>query len=356
MRRYMLACVVPWLAALAGCGASNGELLLQGTTMGSAWTVKIAGPVRVDQRVLHAGIQAQFDAVDRALSTYRRDSALSRFNAAPHADWQPLDRELVTVLQLALTLSLLSDGAYDVTVAPLVDLWGFGPAPARDAPPDERAVEAARVRVGWRLIELDAEHQRARRPPGVMVDLSSLGKGRGVDRVADWLEAQGVHGYLIDLSGKLRASGFNGRGRLWQVGVELPGADDPQGDSHSVAVMHLSVEAVATAGDYRRYFERDGRRYSHLIDPRSGYPVDHGTTSATVRAPNCLTADAWATLLMVMRPERALSLAEAHGLAALLLVREQKGLDIRATRNWHGLTLPPAPALQTSHRRKSHEA
>lgn len=314
---------------LVACGAPAPQAtLLSGTTMGSVWTVKVAGPLPMEPDALRNGVQAQFDTVDAALSTWRADSALSRFNAAAHADWQTLDAELFEVLDYALQLARISDGAYDITVGPLVDLWGFGPDPARSTAPSAEAIARARAQVGWHRIELDRQGRRARRAAGVRIDLSSLGKGRGVDRVAAWLESQGVHHYLIDLSGKLRAAGGNERGEPWRVAVEKPEADDPSGRPNITdAVIALQDEAVATAGDYRRYFESGGAHYSHLIDPASGMPVDHGTVSATALAADCMSADAWATLLVLMPHQAAQDLAARHGIPALLIVRD--GQDVR---------------------------
>ena len=201
------------LAACAGQPAQHaGETLISGQTMGSAWTVKLAGPLPASAEVLRAGAQARFDAVNLALSTYRADSALSRFNADDSGEWVDIDAELGEVLAYALSLAEASGGAYDVTVGPLVNLWGFGPDPATNQVPDAAAIEAARANVGWRGVVVDLENHRARKRPGMRVDLSSLGKGRGVDRVAEYLDAQGVTNYLIDLSGKLRARGRNARG------------------------------------------------------------------------------------------------------------------------------------------------
>lgn len=330
---------MPGLAAaallLAGCAATRPPTLLAGETMGSAWTVKIAGPLPMPDGQLRAGVQSRFDAVNLALSTWRKDSALSRFNAVDSGEWVDLDPELAAVLDYALSLSDRSGGAYDVTIAPLVDLWGFGPDPATGQVPDASAIDAARARVGWRKVEVDLARNRARKQPGVRVDLSSLGKGRGVDRVAEYLDGVGVTNYLIDLSGKLRARGRNPRGESWQVAVEQPAADDPSGAPRTVpAVVALHDASIATAGDYRRYFETGGRHYSHIIDPRSGRPVEHATLSATALGGNCMQADALATVLMVMEPDAALRLAEAERIRALLISRDSQGYRLRHSTGW----------------------
>ncbi len=317
----MRALFVAASLTLAGCAIQPApETLLSGETMGSAWTVKIAGRLPASADELRAGAQARFDAVNLALSTYRADSALSRFNDNQSAEWLAIDAELCEVLAYALSLAKASDGAYDVTVGPLVDLWGFGPEPATQQVPDSAAIEAARERVGFHKVEVDVTGRRARKPPGVRIDLSSLGKGRGVDRVAQFLDGHGVTNYLIDLSGKLRARGRNAHGEPWRVAVEQPTADATStAPSLAPQIIELRDRSVATAGDYRRFFETSGRHYSHIIDPRTGWPVTHGTASATAIAPDCMQADALATVLMVMPPGEAMQLANQLQLPALLI-------------------------------------
>jgi thiamine biosynthesis lipoprotein len=294
--------------------------------MGSVWTVKVQGILPAPAEELRAGIQAQFDAVNQALSTWRADSALSRFNQDDSGEWREIDPELAAVMAYALTLAEASDGAYDITVGPLVNLWGFGPDPATHRAPDAQAIDLARARVGWRKVEVDEARHRARKQAGVRVDLSSLGKGRGVDRVAEYLDAAGVFNYLIDLSGKLRARGHNAAGNAWRVAVELPVADaGTESATGEPEVVTLRDASVATAGDYRRFFETNGRHYSHIIDPRTGEPVTHRTVSATALDTGCMQADAWATVFMVMTPEKALALADARNLEALLIERNPPG-------------------------------
>ncbi|HEU4778958.1 MAG TPA: FAD:protein FMN transferase [Steroidobacteraceae bacterium] len=315
----------------------SAETLISGETMGSAWTVKLAGALPIPAEELRAGVQSQFDTVNLALSTYRADSALSRFNDDDRGEWVGVDPELGEVLEYALSLAERSDGAYDVTVGPLVNLWGFGPERATRQVPDAAAIDAARARVGWRGVEVDLANSRARKRPGMRVDLSSLGKGRGVDRVANYLDSRGVANYLIDLSGKLRARGRNARGQPWRVAVEHPSADvSSAAPSIEPAIIELHGESVATAGDYRRFFESGGRHYSHIIDPRTGFPVAHNTVSATVIASDCMQADALATVLMVMPPMEALALANALRLRALLIGQADGKYRVRRTAGWPG--------------------
>jgi thiamine biosynthesis lipoprotein len=325
----------PILAAacllLAGCQTAPPETLLQGETMGSVWSVKIAGALPLPAGLLQAGAQEQFEAVDQALSTYRPTSDLSRFNANDTGGWVSIDAQLGAVMSYALSLAQRSGGAYDVTVGQLVNLWGFGPDPARNRVPDRAAIDAARAHVGWRKVEVDDSMTSARKEAGVRVDLSSLGKGRGVDRVADYLDSVGISNYLIDLSGKLRARGRNGAGRFWRVAVEQPGADNTTAAAPASIALHDA--SVATAGDYRRYFEVDGRHFSHIIDPHTGSPVTHATVSATAMGETCMEADALATMLMVMEPDAALRLADDARIPALLIQRGA-GYELRPSAAW----------------------
>lgn len=333
-----VACMAGVMLLAAACGGrAPPQVLLAGQTMGSDWTVRLPGPLPVPAETLRRGIQQQFDAVDAALSSWREDSALSRFN--DHADdhWQVLDTEFAAVLRHALELGRQSGGAYDVTVAPLVDLWGFGPVTSpRGQVPTDAAIASAMRSVGWQRVEVSADGMRARRPVGVRVDLSSLGKGRGVDCVASYLLSRGIDDFLIDLSGELRAQGRNPRGGPWRVAVEQPGPDEVSTGEGRVATRALALhdEAVATSGTYRRYFLADGRGYSHVIDPRTGRPTQPGVVSATVVAADAMQADALATLLTVLSPREAMGFAEAHQVAALLFVEQDGIMQAQASTRW----------------------
>jgi FAD:protein FMN transferase len=330
-----LLCAGLLVAGAAPGKQPAGETLLAGETMGSAWTVKIAGPLPRPADEIRAGIQERFELVNQALSTYRKDSALSRFNDDDRGDWVDIDRELAFVMAAALGWAENSGGAYDPTVGPLVNLWGFGPDPARNTVPDPAAIEAARKRVGWEKVELDYARNRARKQPGVRIDLSSLGKGRGVDRVAEYLDSLKIANYLIDLSGKLRGHGRNASGAPWRVAVEQPLADDPSGEPRMTSfVVELGEGSIATAGDYRRYFEIGGKHYSHIIDPRTGWPVTHATASVTVQGPNCMGVDALATVYMAMQPDEAMKMADAIQFPALFIRREGKGFATVKNLTW----------------------
>jgi len=290
--------------------------------MGTTYTVKIVRPRAgiPENDALHKAIEAELDTVDRAMSTYRDDSELSRFNASTSTDWFEVSPETAEVVALALRIGRASGGAYDVTVEPLVRLWNFGAHPsAADAVPSDEAIEKAMKLVGQEHLAVRFDPPALKKDlPGLRVDLSSIAKGDAVDRVAQLLDAGGCENYMVEVGGEVRARGHNASGRPWQIAIERPG----DGPKQVYRVVPLAGRAMATSGDYRNYFERDGRRYSHLIDPRTGRPITHRLASATVLADDCAEADAWATALLILGPESGMKLAEQEGITTDFLIRE----------------------------------
>lgn len=294
---------------------------LVGLTMGTTYSVKVVtGPMAdPDRQALHRAIEGVLAAVNGEMSTYQPDSELSKFNASPRTDPVPASAHLRAVLSEALRIGALSGGAFDVTVGPLVNAWGFGPD-GEQTPPDDATVAALRERVGLDKIRLVGEAvQKAR--PDVFVDLSAIAKGHGVDRVAEVLEGQGFSEYLVEIGGELRARGHNREGRRWRVGIEKP--DDTA--RALIEVIALSDASLATSGDYRNFYEKDGKRISHTIDARSGRPIEHRLASVSVVHPDCATADGLATALNVLGPEEGFELARSEKLAALFIVRAADG-------------------------------
>lgn len=299
--------------------------LLSGGTMGTRWSAKLVAADGVLPG-LHAAIQATLDAVVAEMSTWEAASDISRFNCAPAGRWQALPPAFFHVLAAATDVAAASDGAFDPTAGALVELWGFGPAPTRLAPPSDAEIVAARARSGWRRLELDRPARRARQPGGLSIDLSGIAKGYAVDAVAETLRIRGVRHALVEVGGELRGEGLRPDGQPWWVDIETP--PGLTAEPGRVALHGLSV---ATSGDYRRYFDHGTRRYAHSIDPRTGYPVDDGLASVTVLHPNCMLADAWATALTVLGPDEGLALAEAQALAATFVLRHGGGEE-RSTR------------------------
>jgi len=227
------------------------------------------------------------------------------------------------VLEAALAIGAASGGAYDVTVAPLVDLWGFGAEGPRDGIPDPAALAATRARVGQEKLDWDPGSRWLDKRAAIALNFSSIAKGYAVDRVAAILEAAGFADYLVEIGGEMRVAGLSPRGDAWRVAVERPEA----GTRAVARGIELSDRAIATSGDYRNFFTVDGERYSHLIDPRSGAPVTHDVVSVTVVDESCMVADGWATALAVLGREAALEVAAKAGLAVYLLAREGEGFE-----------------------------
>lgn len=314
---------------LLGAPVGAAPLRVTGETMGTTWAVSLARPpASVGAEGLRRAVEATLARVDRAASTWREDSELARFNAAGTTAWRPVSPMLARIVTGALRTSRLSGGAFDPTVAPLVDLWGFGPGGGPRARPTDDALRAARARVGFAHLAVRGEPPALRKDlPALEVDLSAIAKGFAVDRVAARLAEMGAHDVLVEIGGELRARGRNPDGEPWIVAVQRPNGSA----GAASALLGLTDAAVATSGDYRTHFEQDGRRYSHLIDPRTGEPVSHGLASVTVVARSAMRADALATALLVLGPERGPALAERERLAALFLVREGDGFRATTT-------------------------
>ncbi|MCA8972393.1 MAG: FAD:protein FMN transferase, partial [Planctomycetes bacterium] len=318
-----------------GCGDSAGARVdlvrLSGRTMGTTWEVLLPRAefdakstpgtnIQDPERALEQRIQTELDAVNAEMSTYMAESELSRFNASTSTDWVPASPSLVHVVRTALSVFEKSRGALDVTVAPLVDLWGFGPAKKRAAPPSDDEIEAARAKVDAKQLDARMEPPALRkRTPSLHVDLSSTAKGHGVDRVGAVLDHLGFEAWWVEVGGEVRVRGVKAPNTAWRVAIELPGSTPTRSSERTIDLKDL---AVASSGDYRNFFVHEGQAYHHIIDPRTGRPPKHSVAQASVFADDCESADAWATALIVLGERDALAIAEAENLAVLLLVRD----------------------------------
>lgn len=332
MRFLAGCCALGMAGALAGCVDAGARLAtLRGSTMGTTWQVRLVLPADADAERLRHGIQAELDRVVAQMSTWDADSDLARFNRAAPDTWHDLPTEFFTVLAYALELAAETDGAYDPTVGPLVDLWGFGPAPRRHDAPPAAEIEAALARVGWQRVRLDRANRRAYQPGGVRIDLSSVAKGFGVDQVARHLDRAGIADYLVEVGGELRARGRRPGGAAWQVAIEKPGAAaGPVEDASDILrVIDLVDTAIATSGDYRHSFTDAGRTYSHHIDPRSGWPVEHSIASVTTLAADAMHADSTGTAILVLGEDAGLRWAAQRDLAVLLVLHDGAGFRQR---------------------------
>lgn len=322
-------------AGLAACGAGeppHEEYALSGATMGTAYSVKlVAPPADLDRGRLHDDVDAALAAVERSMSTYLPDSELSRFNATRDTGWFEVSAALCEAVAGALSISMQTGGAFDVTAGPLVNLWGFGPESVRSEPPGAAEVAAALQTVGHAKLHTDCTIPALRKDVAELyVDLSAFAKGHAVDEIAALLDARSVVNYLVEIGGELRVSGRNARGEPWAVAIETPARA-----ARSVQkIANLTDTAIATSGDYRNFFEHEGRYYSHTIDPTSGRPIAHDGASVTVVATPAAYADAMATALLVMGPEKGVAFAERADIAAYFLSRSADGIEERMSRRF----------------------
>lgn len=319
-----LALATPFLGLVACDGEDDWSetTRLAGPTMGTTYRIRISGHShKLDRRTLKTGVERILETVNRQMSNWRVDSEVSNFNAGAPRAWADISHDTLRVVEEAARIHRLSDGAFDPTIGPLVDLWGFGPASAGRRIPARSRIAAALRRTGIRHIRTRTSPPAvAKRRAGIEIDLSGIAKGFGVDRLATFLDRQGIEHYLVEIGGELRARGHSAWGRPWRIGIEAPVA----GRRAVQRIVGLDGGAIATSGNYRNFFDSDGIRYSHIIDPRTGDPVDHALASVTVIAPSTMQADALSTALMVMGSDEGLRLARQEDLAALFIVREGK--------------------------------
>lgn len=330
-----LACLPVFLLALLLTGCSERDRPLdspvrfEGAVYGSFYQVTLADPLTQGQaRALEEGLLEVLEAVDVAMSIYIEDSELSVFNQSPLNEWQPLSDELMEVLAIGQAVADKSGGAFDVTLGGLVNLWSFGSEARPREVPDEAALAERLELIGSDAVELDLAAMQARRVRDVFVDLGGVAKGHAVDRVAAFLDREGIEHYLVNLGGDLIARGYRDtEEERWRIGVEAP-LEDRQEAQY---VLPIGDVSLATSGDYRNYFEEAGRRFSHTLDPRSGHPIDHRLASVSVLHPSNAWADAWATALMVLGDEEGMALAVEQDLKVLMIVRDGEGWQSRVS-------------------------
>lgn len=317
-RARRLACLCILVLVLVSCSRSQPELVFSGPTMGTTYQVKVVPGSTPFPSDAAARIAALLQSLDAAMSTYKSDSELNRLNRQPVGEPFAVSPDLLRVLVLSKLAFQITGGAFDPTLGPLVDLWGFGPVDTGDRVPDEGELKAALENIGFGYLAIDEKAASVIKTRPIRIDLSGIVPGYAADRVSELLDDVGLTNYLVDLGGELRGSGRNGKGEPWRVGIEVPAVE--RGGVERV--LALADVGVATSGDYRNYFERDGVHYSHIIDPTNGRPVSNGVASTTVIAPTGAEADALSTGFMVLGKDASLKIADERGIALLLLVKE----------------------------------
>ncbi len=306
--------------------------------MGTSYHVKVVAPTALDTAALNQRIKAVLDRIEARMSTYREDSELSRFNQAAAGAPFAVSAETATVVELGLQVSQLSGGAFDMTVGPLVNLWGFGPDQSITRAPDPEVIAEHLLQVGYRAVSVRSA------PPALIkqalryLDLSAIAKGYAVDQVAELLIPE-FDGFMVEVGGELRLQGTKPGADPWRIAVETPDASTREVQR----VIEVGDNAIATSGDYRNYFEQEGVRFSHTIDPATGRPIRHRLVSVTVVDSSCARADAMATALMVLGDEKGLLLAEQLGLHAFFMVKSDKGFIEKQTSGFGRFIKPLNP-------------
>lgn len=300
--------------------------------MGTTYTVKLVGEHdEAHLREIRTATAAILESVNARMSTYIDDSELSKLNQSRSSEWIPVSDELFFVINEAQHISRLTDGAFDITVGPLVNLWGFGPREVSKKPSDETIAKTL-ASVGYRNLLTrprsgDTPPAVRKNNPDIYIDLSAIAKGYAVDVVADMLEERGVSNFLIEVGGELRVAGHSGNGERWRVGVEQP----VEGTRAVFQVLSVNKAGLATSGNYHNYREFNGKRYTHEINTRTGRPITHRTASVTVISDTAMRADALATALFVMGVDEGRAFAEREGIAAYFIEKTDAGFAARQT-------------------------
>ena len=335
MQRLTISYIFLSLAVmLIGCQSQQTSKSLfehQGGTMGTTFSVKVVvadtAATTFSMAPLAIGIDSILVAINQQMSTYIEDSEISRFNRLADTTWFPISQDFARVMTEALRLHQLSGGALDITVGPLVNLWGFGPENRGRTVPDEQELQIRLSETGVRHLAIgNSPPQLQKKHPRLVCDLSSIAKGFAVDRLGEYLETKGISRYLVEIGGETRTRGRNHLDQFWRIGISAP--------NHSgqlQKILRLNDLSVATSGDYHNYFEEGGVRYSHTIDPRTGKPIIHKLGSVTVMDSSCMTADGLATALNVLGPQSGWELALRLDLPVLFVVRKDQGFEERAT-------------------------
>lgn len=292
--------------------------------MGTSFSIKATVlPKGLENEILKQQINAELRSLNAIFSTYDVDSELSKINTSTANEWHDISFELQHVLSAAEAISKQTAGAFDVTVGPLVNLWGFGPGPEDAGIPNKDKIQRILNHTGYKLIQIknNAPWGLKKLHEKLYIDLSAIAKGYAVDKIAILLEKQGIVNYLVEIGGELRLKGRNIEKQAWKIAIEKPSPEIRT--VHKI--MAVSDTAIATSGDYRNFFEKNGRRYSHTIDPRTGRPVNHKLASVTVFAATAMVADAWATAFMVLGADQGIQLAEQYAIAATFIIKTNDG-------------------------------
>lgn len=327
MRTLIISTFAAFALMAGGCdsgttpGGAAPATVLEGKTMGTFWRVSAVGVDGARADALRRKVQAQLDADDMQLSTWKADSALMRFNRSDSTAPWPVSDSIADIVTESLRIGSKTGGAMDITIGPLVNLWGFGPDKQPLKTPSAGQIAAAKARTGLQhltVINKSGSQYLQKDLPDLYVDLSTVGEGYAADHLARLMAEEGISRYLVSVGGALVSRGMNASGRPWRVAIQKP----TDRENAVQAIVDINGHGISTSGSYRNYYELDGRRISHVIDPRSGEPIQHKLVSVTVIAPTALEADGWDTGLMVLGTEKAKEVVREQGLAAYFIYKQ----------------------------------
>ena len=314
---------------ICSCSDNKNGPQITGMTMGTTYSVhwtKLPDTITLAQ--LQAKINTRLEEINDLMSTYKPHSQLSGFNRSRETGWHAVELEIAELVNLALNVSGESNGAFDITVGPLVNLWGFGPSETAFSPPTQTEINIAKRSVGYKFLESRLQ------PPALnkklvdlYIDLSAIAKGYAVDQISTILQTENIKNFMIEIGGEVKGQGVAAHGKPWRIGIETP--QTQRGNIE--AVISLEDVGVATSGNYRNFIEHEGKTYSHTIDPRTGYPVTHSLSSVTVVHDSVTIADAWATAFLVLGADQAYKIAQRENMATLLITREESTFKVTAS-------------------------
>lgn len=310
-------------ASVAPTGAASATVL-EGKTMGTFWRVSVVGLDSQRAQALRVKVQTQLNADDMLLSTWKNDSALMRFNRSSSTAPWPVSEAMADIVTESLRIGAKTQGAMDITVGPLVNLWGFGPDKQPVKTPTQTEIDAAKARTGLQhltVINKSGSQYLQKDLPDLYVDLSTVGEGYAADHLARLMEQEGIARYLVSVGGALSSRGMNAQGQPWRVAIQKP----TDKENAVQAIVDINGHGISTSGSYRNYYELDGKRISHVIDPTTGAPIQHKLVSVTVISPTALEADGWDTGLMVLGPEKAQQVVREQNLAVYMIIKEGEG-------------------------------
>jgi FAD:protein FMN transferase len=324
-----IACVF-----LLACTLSPEVKKLSGEAQGTTYHISFWSDKHVDTAAVDKLIKDEFTRIDAEISNYRPDSRIEKLNATESSEPLETTAEIIGLIETARTVSIASDGCYDLTIKPLFDLWGFKADKLNI--PSKADLQAALQQVGFKQINIVNATHIQKLNPKLRIDLSSIAQGYSVERMGSLLEQQGINNYLVEIGGELQTRGKKPDGSAWRVAVEKPISSERT--MHKVlTIKRTEPLAVMTSGTYRHYFDKDGKRYSHILDAKTGSPVDHTTVSVTVLHDNPTLADAWSTAMLCLGKKRGLDVANKFGIAVLFIEQQGEAFNELKSGSFEGL-------------------